>query len=359
MDSLLYLLIGAYTAGLSEGVYLYKFDTTTGDAQYVTEVAVENPSYIEVGDGEHLYAVTENTDNPSYVNTLFFNREQEKLTLLNRQETFASSPCYVTTDALRRHVVTANYGGGSLSVFQLSADTLLPSKQLIIMEGSGADTIRQGAPHLHCVKFSPEGKYLFATDLGTDQIYRFEANHEADEADAFLKEETMKPFKLADGSGPRHLVFHPSNKYMYVINELSGTVAAFHYNEGELTELQTIEADTAGGRASADIGITPNGKFLYASNRNKGDGIAIFSISEADGTLTKIAYQPTGRHPRNFVITPNGRFLLAASLNSSLIEVFEIDENTGMLKNTGKDITDVDTPVMLKFISYTAPSTIE
>ncbi|MDR1939159.1 MAG: lactonase family protein [Tannerellaceae bacterium] len=350
MDSLLYLLIGAYTSGLSEGVYLYKFNTDNGDAQYVSAVAVENPSYIDVGDGVHLYAVTENTDSPSYANTLFFDREQEKLTLLNRQETFASSPCYITTDAPRKHAVTANYGGGSISVFQINADTLLPSKQLIILEGSGPDTIRQGAPHLHCVKFSPDGKYLFAADLGTDCIYRFEANSAADDSSAFLNEETMKPFKLADGSGPRHLVFHPSNKYMYVINELSGSVVGFHYNDGELTEFQTIQADTVGGRASADIGITPNGKFLYASNRNKNDGIAIFSIDGADGKLTKVAYQPTGRHPRNFVITPNGKYLLAASLNSSLIEVFEIDENTGMLKNTGKNITDVDTPVFLKFL---------
>ncbi|MDR1919797.1 MAG: lactonase family protein [Tannerellaceae bacterium] len=350
MDSLLYLLIGAYTAGLSEGVYLYKFDMSNGDAQYVSAVAVENPSYIDVGDGKYLYAVTENGDSPSYVNTLFFDKEQEKLTLLNRQETFASAPCYIVTDTSRKHVVTANYGGGSISVFQTNADTLLSSRQLIILEGTGADTIRQGAPHLHCVKFSPEGKYLFAADLGTDRIYRFETNYEAGDSAAFLKEESMKPFKLADGSGPRHLVFHPSNKYMYVINELSGTVVGFHYKEGELTAFQTIQADTVGGRASADIGITPNGKFLYASNRNKGDGIAIFSINEADGQLTKLAYQPTGRHPRNFVITPNGKYLLAASLNSSLIEVFEIDENTGILKNIEKSITDVDTPVCLKFL---------
>jgi 6-phosphogluconolactonase (cycloisomerase 2 family) len=350
MDSLLYLLIGAYTAGLSEGVYLYKFDITNGDARYVTSVTVENPSYIDVGDGTHLYAVTENTDSPSYANTLFFDKEQEKLMLANRQETFASSPCYITTDTLHRLVVTANYGGGSLSVFKTNADTLLPLSQLIILEGSGPDTIRQSSPHLHCVRFSPEGKYLFATDLGTDQIYRFDVNPNDADPGPCLREEGIKSFKLAAGSGPRHLVFHPSNKYMYVINELAGTVVGFHYNEGDLSEFQTIQADTLQGRGSADIGITPNGKFLYASNRVKGDGIAIFSINDSDGTLVKTGYQPTSRHPRNFAISPNGKYLLVASRDDSLIEVFEIDENTGALNHIGKDITTIDTPVLLKFI---------
>ncbi|MDR2118281.1 MAG: lactonase family protein [Tannerellaceae bacterium] len=350
MDSLLYLLIGTYTAGLSEGVYLYRFDETSGDARYVHMVEVENPSYIDTGDGNYLYAVTENPESPSYANTLFFDREQEKLRLVNRQETFASSPCYIAADTARTHAVTANYGGGSISVFRIQADTLQPSKQLIILEGSGTDTIRQAAPHLHCVKFSPDGKYLFATDLGTDRIYRYETDGAADDTTAFLKEDSMKAFSLAAGSGPRHLTFHPSGAYMYVINELSGAVTAFRYGEGELTEFQTLQADTLGGRASADIGITPNGKYLYASNRNKGDGIAIFSISEADGRLTQTGYQSTGSHPRNFVITPNGKYLLVACMNSSLIEVFEIDGETGLLKNTGKNITEIDTPVCLKFI---------
>ncbi|MDR2388521.1 MAG: lactonase family protein [Tannerellaceae bacterium] len=350
MDNLLYLLIGAYTAGLSEGIYLYRFDSASGDAQYVHMVEMENPSYIDTGNGIHFYAVTENSDTPSYAHTLYFNREEEKLLRINSMETFASSPCYIATDTHRTHAVTANYGGGSISVFGIQGDTLLPSKQLIILEGSGADTLRQAAPHLHCVKFSPDGKYLFAADLGTDRIYRYEVNREGGDTAAFLNEKTMKPYPLPGGSGPRHLAFHPSNKYMYVVNELSGTVTGFQYREGELTEIQTVRADTLGGRASADVGITPNGRFLYASNRNKGDGIAIFSINEANGQLTQVGYQPTGRHPRNLAITPNGKYLLAACLHSSLIEVFEIDGETGLLKNVNKNITDIDTPVVLKFL---------
>ncbi|MDR3262404.1 MAG: lactonase family protein [Tannerella sp.] len=349
MDSILYLLIGTYTFGLSEGIYLYKFDITTGEAQYVAVTAVENPSYIEVGDGTYIYAVSENSD-ACYANTLFFDRKQETLKFLNRRETLASSPCYIVADASRKYVVTANYGGGSISVFKTEANTLTAMSQLITLEGASVDTVRQSSPHVHCVRFSPDNKYLFAADLGTDKIHRFDVNRE-DCTAAFLKEESLKSFKVADASGPRHFVFHPSNKYMYLINELSGAVIGFTYEDGELTEFQSIQADTLHAGGSADIGITPNGKFLYASNRLKGDGIAIFSINGADGKLEKAGYQPTGRHPRNFVITPNGKYLLAASMESNLIEIFEIDELTGLLKNIGKDITTVDRPVCLKFIN--------
>jgi 6-phosphogluconolactonase (cycloisomerase 2 family) len=350
MDSLLYLLIGAYTSGLSEGAYVYTFDTASGDTQYVCSAAVENPSYADTGNGAYLYAVTENDHSPSYANTLRFDRKQATLTLANRQETFAPSPCHIATDAARTHAVTANYGGGSLSVFAIHADTLLPSKQLVIFEGSGPDSARQQAPRLHCVKFSPEGKYLFAADLGADRIYRFELNDTAGDTAPFLKEETKVSYSLAPGSGPRHLTFHPSGAYMYAINELAGTVTGFRYNAGDLTEIQTVRADSLGGRASADIGLTPDGRFLYASNRNTGDGIAIFAVNPANGLLTRTGYQPTGRHPRNFVISPDGRYLLAACLHSNLIEIFAIDPQTGALRHTGKDITDIDTPVFLKFI---------
>jgi 6-phosphogluconolactonase (cycloisomerase 2 family) len=348
MDSLLYLLIGAYTTGLSEGVYLYKFDTTTGDAQYVSVGVVDNPSYIDVGNGEYLYAVTENGDNPSYANVLHFDKEQEKLSLLNQKETFASSPCYIIADTVRNYVITANYGGGSISLFKVEADTLMPLSQLITLEGAGLDTIRQSSPHVHCVQFSPDGKYVFATDLGTDQIHRFTINPEA--GSTYLNEGSLKSFKLAGGSGPRHLVFHPTTNNAYVINELSGAVTGFTYNNGELKEFQSIQADTVGAHASADIHISPDGQFLYASNRNKGDGVAIFSINKNDGKLTKVGYQPTGRHPRNFLITPNGKYLLVACMDSNLIQVFEIDKTTGLLTNTGKDIVEVDMPVCLKFL---------
>ncbi|MDR0748166.1 MAG: lactonase family protein [Tannerellaceae bacterium] len=349
MNGILYLLIGTYTFGLSEGIYVYKFNTETGVSEYVSVVEMDNPSYLNpAADGKFVYAVSENGGEKAYANALSFDKEQGKLTLLNSEKTYAAAPCNIAIDEDRKHVVTANYGGGSITAFPVEADGKIASNpQLILFEGNGTDTVRQEMPHLHCVKFSPDYKYLFAADLGTDHIYRFET---APSDSLFLNRDSLKSFKVADGSGPRHFVFHPTNKYMYVVTELAGTVIGFNYKDGELTEFQTIEADTLHARGSADIGITPNGKFLYASNRLQGDGIAVFSINEENGMLTKAGYQPTGAHPRNFVITPNGKYLLSASRDDSIIEVFEIDQNTGLLKNIDKNI-EVDTPVCLKFIN--------
>ena len=349
MNSILYLLVGTYTLGLSEGIYLYKFDIQTGNAEYVNMVKVENPSYLEVSkDGKYIYAVAE-SGTASYANAIAFDKANETLTLLSSQETKGPGPCNIEIDKKGTYVVTANYKGGSISAFAIQDDkSLSPVKQVVQFEGKGVDPNRQNQPHLHCVLSSPDGKYLFATDLGTDHIYRFDT-HAAEPGNIF-NQKTMKSFKVPDGSGPRHITFHPSGKYLYLINELSGTVIGFTYNDGDISAFQEIEADTLQARGSADIGITPNGQYLYASNRLKGDGIAIFSIDPTDGKLAKVGYQPTGVHPRNFVITPNGKFLLSASKDSNLIEVFEIDYATGLLRNINKNIT-LDQPVCLKFIN--------
>ncbi|MDR2533496.1 MAG: lactonase family protein [Tannerellaceae bacterium] len=356
MNSIFYLLIGAYTMGLSDGIYVYKFNDATGQATYVGKTIVDNPSYIETTNGTYIYAVSENPYNrsedddqsvSSYANALRFDKATGHLTLVNSQETFAASPCYIIVDSARRHALTANYAGGSITVFHIDTDSLQPIEQMIIFDGSGLDAARQDMPHLHCVKISPDSKYLFAADLGTDNIHRYDLNHSGA---PFLREETHKSFPLPPGSGPRHLTFHPGGQYLYLINELSGTVTAFNYNNGDIVAFQTIQADTVGGRASADIAISPNGKYLYASNRNKADGIAIFSINPASGSLAKVGYQPTALHPRNFTLTPSGRFLIAACMQSNVIEIYAIDPETGLLRKTDNDIAGIDSPVCVKLI---------
>ena len=352
-ETSLYLLVGTYTTGESEGIYVYQFDTVSGFSKYKSVVKVTNPSYLTINkEGTHVYSVSETGDAKAAANAFVFDKKDGTLKLLNSQLTGGADPCYIELDNTGKHVVTANYSGGSITAFNINGDgTLTTAAQLIRFTGKGADAERQKAPHLHCVRYSPDGKYLFADDLGTDKIHKFGIN-ESNEGN-YLKVGTPAAFDVAAESGPRHLDFHPNGKYAYLINELSGAVIAFNYdaNAGNLTQIQTIQADTLGAKGSADIHVSPDGKFLYASNRLKGDGIAIFSINQADGKLTKVGYQETGVHPRNFVITPNGKFLLVASRDNDVIQIFLIDRVTGLLENTYKDI-ELDMPVCLKFTSF-------
>ena len=168
-------------------------------------------------------------------------------------------------------------------------------------------------------------------------------------AHSLLDESKEYNVKVEPGSGPRHICFHPNQKFAYLINEISGKVITFSYDKGKLNALQYIEADTVGAKGSGDIHISPDGKFVYASNRLQADGLAIFSVDQEEGTLTKVGYQLTGIHPRNFIISPNGLYLLVACRDSNSIQVFKRDKTTGLLKDTGKTI-QTSKPVCLKFI---------
>ena len=347
----LFLLIGTYTSGTSTGIYVYRFDEETGEAAYVSETKADNPSYLAISNDERfVYSVSESGRDAAMANAFSFDKKAGALSLINSQPTNGAAPCYINTDRLGRFVVTANYSGGNVSVFPLATDgSLKPAEKVFEFEGSGPDAKRQDMPHLHCAVFSPDGRYLFAADLGTDRLHKFTTSGTT----PFLTTGNPEAFRLEPGSGPRHLTFHPNGKYAYLINELSGKVTFFHYSEGQLEQVQTILSDLSegvGNKGSADIHVSPDGKYLYASNRANTNNIAIFSIGDTDGRLTLVGHQPTGRHPRNFIISPNGKYLLVACQNSNLIQVFRIDKQTGLLnEDVSKQITDVDRPVCLKF----------
>lgn len=349
-ENKMYMLVGTYTSGESNGIYVYKLDTVQGTSTYIGEVNVDNPSYLVLDPSEkYVYAVTEDEGKEtSAVNAFSFDKKNGKLTFINKALTEGGAPCFINIDTNGKNIVTANYLGGNISTFTVNSNGGVESPAKVInFQGKGVDTQRQEQPHLHSVQFSPDYKYLFADDLGTDKIYKFDVNAKGGE---FLTKGIPESFSVKAGSGPRHLAFHPNGKYAYLITELSGDVIVFDYADGNLKEKQTIKADTLGAKGSADIHLTPDGRFLYASNRLEGDGLAIFSVSPENGTLTKVGYQETGIHPRNFAITPNGNFLLVANRDSDNIEVFKINQKTGLLENTGFNI-ELDMPVCIKFAS--------
>lgn len=339
------MLVGTYTNGSSKGIYTFRFNQETGTAVPLSSVALPNPSYLVPSeDGKFVYAVSEMSDSTAALSSLAFDRETGELRLLNTVPTLGADPCYVATNG--REVLTANYSGGTMSIFPLQKDgTLAPVNTLFRGSATGPDTIRQATPHIHCTVFSPDGKYIFATDFSADRILQFAIRPNSPIPHAF-----QEAVDIEADSGPRHLTFSPDGKFAYLITELSGKVIAFSYNEGRLAQIQTITADTVAARGSADIHLSPDGKYLYASNRLKGDGIAIFAVNPENGTLAQAGYQPTGIHPRNFNITPNGKYLLAACRDSNVIQVYKRNEVTGLIEDTHQDIV-VDMPVCVQFVS--------
>ena len=347
----LYMLVGTYTSQEgSKGIYVYKFDTDTGRSDSVSMVEVANPSYVAISpDEKFVYSVGENGKDDSFAHSFSFDKKSGQLTLLNSQLTNGSSPAYITLDAQGHNVFTANYGGGSISQFNIHTDgTLSALTNLFEFEGKGEDSIRQQQPHLHSVRYSPDGMHMFATDLGTDRIYRYKSVNSVFEGQPALLKSDTSIFATPAGTGPRHFDFHPSGLYFYLLGELSGEIIVYDYNMGDLKQKQRILVDTIGARGSADIHVSPNGRFLYASNRLKADGIGVFAIDAEDGTLTKVGYQLTAKHPRNFAITPNGKFLLVAGRDDNVIQVYSIDRETGLLTDTHQDIT-IDKPVCIAF----------
>ncbi len=346
----LYLIIGTYTNTTSKGIYVYRFDVNDATSNLISTTTASNPSFIAVApNGKTIFAVNEN--NPGTVSSFAFNKDSGTLKFINTVETKGAHPCYVTIDRKGRHIIVGNYSGGNLSVFDVKEDgSLSAAKQTIQHSGNSVNRQRQEKAHVHATVFSPDYSYLFVPDLGMDKlkIYNYEAKTGTLSA-AETPEEDVNP-----GAGPRHAEFHPNGKFLFLMEELSGAVTSYKYEDGKLKLVQNISAhpfDYKGNKGSADIHVSKDGRFLYCSNRGDANTISIFSINEETGILTPSGYQPTlGVHPRNFTIDPSGNYLLVANRDSDEVAVFKINTSTGMLTDTGKRIA-VPSPVCLKWIS--------
>ncbi len=348
-DSDLFLFVGTYTPKHGgEGIYLYKFNTETGEAFPISMIEADNPSYLALSNnGKYVYAVGESGDNSS-VSAFAFDAETGVMSHINTQSSNGADPCYIEIDSSDRNIVVANYSGGSVATFSIKDDGSLSSANLVTQfSGSGADQSRQASPHLHSVRFSPDNRFLFATDLGTDKLYRFDSTGSAFEGQPVISQSGLIEFDVPSETGPRHFDFHPSGRFMYLLGELSGEILVYDYNDGLLIQRQSVLSDSLGARGAGDIHVSPDGRFVYASNRLKGDGISIFSIDNETGELVKVGYQNTGIHPRNFVITPDGGMLLVACRDDNAIQVYKINRDTGILEYTNNDIV-VKMPVCLK-----------
>ncbi len=350
------LLIGTYTSGKSEGIYVYDFNTSTGDNSFISSIKSSNPSFLAVSpDKKLVYAVNENGDsvnNGGAVSAYKFNNQKGRLTFINQQPSKGNDPCYISFDKTGKYVVVANYSGGSFSLFPVSKDGSVGTATATVQhEGKGVNKQRQEKAHVHATVLSSDNKYLLVADLGTDKLIVYQFDPVGNRI-----ENTADVVSVSGGSGPRHIALHPSQKFVYLTEELSGTVAGFSFSEtGKLKLFQTISAvpeTYKGSFGGADIHVSPDGKFLYASNRGELNDLVIFSIDAATGVLSVIGHQSTlGIKPRNFNFDPSGNFLLVANQDSNNIVIFSVDHNTGLLKDTGKQII-VPNPVCIVWGSW-------
>ena len=351
-DNNLMMYVGTYTeGGNSKGIYTYHFNQENGIFELLSSATAANPSFVTLSpDGKHLYAVSEYNDGRQ--GAYSFDVSEDKVQLSHPvflptapKEALpraGADPCHIVSDG--KYVITANYTGGDISVFSLDAAGRLQTEvQHISFVGKTPERVA----HIHCIIPTPDKKYILATDLGNNRVYRFHYNNKTHKNSEVLTAQRVA-YEVSDGQGPRHLTFSKDGRFAYLINELGGECVVLSYCKGKLKEVQRIMADEGGGRGSADIHISPDGRFLYTSHRLKKDGIAIFAIDPEKGTLSKIGYQHTGIHPRNFGITPNGKYLLVACRDDNKIQVFERNEATGELTETAQAI-EVDRPTCIVF----------
>ncbi|MEO6739080.1 MAG: lactonase family protein, partial [Chthoniobacteraceae bacterium] len=339
------VFISAFASGEKASITAFQFNTKSGALKPLHRTTdIQNPFFLALSpDGKFLYSIdarkfggTENEDVAAFA----IEGRTGQLRRLNKQSSRGTASCYLDVDATGKTVTVANYSTGSVAALPVQKDgSLGEAVSFVQHSGSSVDQDRQKGPNAHSIVVSPDNRFAIAADLGIDKILIYKL----DAAAAKLTPNEAQPFaKMQPGSGPRHLTFHPNGKRVYVINELKNTVTFLDYaaDAGTLTERQTIStlpADFTGKSACADLKITPDGNFLYGTNRGH-DSIAAYRIGD-DGKLTLLAIHPSlGKGPQNLLITPDGRWLLCANMPGNSVVVFQIDAKTGGLTATGEPI---------------------
>jgi 6-phosphogluconolactonase len=352
-DAQHFVYIGTYAATDKPAIYVYTLDSKTGQLTFVESVTgIANPSFLALDESRHrLYAVSETqtfqAQTGGSVDAFTIEPARGTLTHINQQPTHGTDPCYLSIDATGTCLLVVNYTSGSISVFPVQANgEIAEANQVIQHHGRSIRDDRQASPHTHTIVLDASGQYALVTDLGMDKIFSYKLDTQAHKL--ILQHETED----TPGSGPRHIAFHPSERYVYVIHELNSTITAFAYDasRASLSPLQTVStlpSDFAGDNLGAEIAILPSGKFLYGSNRGD-NSIVVFSIDPETGLLTYSQHVSTfGKTPRNFTITPDERFLFAANQDSDTVITYTIDQDTGQLEPTGQTL-HIPAPVCIK-----------
>ncbi len=360
------LLVGSYTQGKSQGIYRLQFNSDSGriTPEPLQVFKTANPSWLTLSkDQQRLFVVNENgkgqSDVVGRISSLAIDSKTNELSLINQVKSLGEEPTHSSLSADERYLFVANYGvhedpGGSLAVLpindqgQLQAVTQMSSHQASLVNPE-----RQMSAHVHSVVSSPDGKFVFANDLGADKIFVYRYDPAAN-VEHPLVAANPAAVELPAGSGPRHLLFSKDGKHAYLTTEMSAQVFVFDYADGHLKQRQAV--DLAHGqpqekRAAGALHTSADGKFLYVSNRGKANELLVFAIDPMTGELTEIQRRSVeGDHPREFTLSPNGKFVLVANQMSNAIVVIERDAKTGKLGKTVQTLP-MDAPSDVKFIN--------
>ena len=354
------IYVGTYTSGTSksQGIYYYRFNKKTGELtpkNYI--LGVVDPSFLVVEKNrKFLYSVNETLEyegkKSGAVSSFAIDQKTGELTLLNKQPSLGGAPCHLSLSTNGRFLLVANYVGGNIAVLPIGPDGRLgEAVNSKTHTGSGPNKDRQESAHAHSITLDRNDRFAVACDLGADKVFIYKFNKRTGK---LTPNSSQAFFSARPGAGPRHFAFHSNGRNAFVINELHSSVTSLAYDErrGVLNEIHTTSTlphNWVGENTCADIHISPNGRFVYGSNRGH-DSIVCFSLDDPTGKLSLVAHTPTGgRTPRNFAIDPTGNFLLAANQNSDSICTFQIDPRSGRLTQIGNSIS-IPSPVCVRFL---------
>jgi len=339
--------VGTYTDGDSKGIYKYSL-SADGMLQKISLAATsDNPSFLaKSANGKYLLAVNEISNKDTVGTVTSYLIEEDTLTFINRSSSGGAHPCFVTTNNTD-YVLAANYSGGNIGLLKLNKQgALTPLLDLQQHSGKGI-TARQEGPHAHSTWFAAKGINIISVDLGTNELWF----SQLDTLNKKLIPTEQHTLKMAPGDGPRHLAFHPNNKFIYVLNELNNTITLVekdstgHYKTG--MSISMLPDNYIEKNKGADIHISSDGNFLYASNRGH-NSIVIYKVDETNGALKFLAHEATrGDAPRNFSLSPDENYLLVANQFTNNIISFKRDKATGLLQFV--DAIDAPTPVCILF----------
>lgn len=344
---------GARGVGLS----VYSFDEKTLETRKLADTNdVDNPTFLSVTpDGTRIYANSEVfTWREGTVSAYGFDRSSGTLTYLNKQPSLGSITAHNTITRDGTKLLVANYGMGeggpdrAVAVYGFDKDgALTPPLASVSHKGTGPNATRQERSHAHSVTETIAGGTAIVADLGIDRLVSYRI--ERDGSLSKLAESELPP-----GAGPRHLALHPNGRFVFVMNELDSTVVSMKFDEasGKLSIVDAKPAVPAGARDSnhcADIQISPDGRFVYGSNRGH-DSVVIMAVDQQTGALSLVGYVPCGgATPRNLALTPSGGHLFSANQNGDRISIFARDADSGMLADTGR-VIGIGTPMCVKIV---------